>query len=47
MAATGMPWTLPLGVVSGVLMSPCASIHSTPTSPQASSSPATVPMAIE
>ena len=46
-AATGMPCTFPLGVVSGVLISPCASIHRTPTSPHASSRPATVPMAIE
>ena len=30
-AATGMPWMLPDGEVSGVLMSPCASIQSSPT----------------
>ena len=29
-AASGMPWTLPLGEVSGRLRSPCASIQSAP-----------------
>ena len=29
-AASGMPCTLPLGVLAGVFMSPCASIHSKP-----------------
>ena len=30
-AASGMPCTLPLGVLAGVFMSPCASIHSSPS----------------
>ena len=29
-AASGIPWTLPLGEVAGVFMSPCASIQSRP-----------------
>ncbi len=32
-AASGIPWTLPVGDVSGVLRSPCASIQSTPPDP--------------
>jgi hypothetical protein len=30
-AASGMPWTLPDSVVSGVFMSPCASIQISPS----------------
>ena len=33
-AASGMPWTLPLGVVCGVLRSACASIQSTAPAPR-------------
>jgi hypothetical protein len=32
-AAKGMPWTFPLGLVSGVLMSAWASIQRTPPGP--------------
>ena len=47
-AASGMPWTLPLGVVCGVLRSPWASIQSTaPGPPAAAASPPSVPSAIE
>ena len=38
-----MPWTLPLGLVSGVLMSECASIQSTPPGPCADARPAECP----
>ena len=39
-AASGMPWTLPLGVVSGVFRSPCASNQSTPPGPWTRGQPA-------
>ena len=39
-AASGIPCTLPLGEVSGVLRSPCASIQSTPPAPCAARHPA-------
>ena len=42
-----MPWTFPLGLVSGVLMSECASIQSTPPGPCADASPPSVPSATE
>ncbi len=44
-AATTIPCTLPDGVVRGVLMSACASTHSTPVGPPCAAS-ATVPMLI-
>ena len=47
-AASGIPCTLPLGVVCGVLRSPWASIHSAaPGPPAAAASPPSVPSAIE
>ena len=30
-AASGIPWTLPLSVVAGVFMSPCASTQRSPS----------------
>ena len=47
-AATGMPWMLPDGLVSGVLRSPCASIHSiAPGAPAARARPPSTPIASE
>ena len=43
-----MPWTLPDGLVSGVLRSPCASIQITPPGcPAAAAMPESVPIATE
>jgi hypothetical protein len=42
-----MPWTAPLGVVSGVLKSACASNHSTPPGPWTDANPPIVPIATE
>ena len=39
-AASGIPCTLPLGEVSGVFRSPCASIQRTPPTPRAAREPA-------
>ena len=46
-AARGIPWTFPLGEVSGVFRSPCASNQSTPPAPWVAASPPSVPSAIE
>ena len=47
-AASGIPCTLPDGLVSGVLRSPWASIQITPPGcPAAAARPASVPIAIE
>ena len=46
-AASGIPWTFPLGLVSGVLMSEWASIQSTPPGPCTEASPPSVPSATE
>ena len=46
-AASTMPCTFPLGDDSGVLRSPCASIHTTPPGPCAAARPTSVPSAIE
>ena len=46
-AASGIPCTLPLGDVSGVFRSPCASIQSAPPAPCTCAIPPTVPIATE
>jgi len=45
--AKGIPWMLPESVVSGVLMSACASTQMTQASEYTDSVPAMVPMARE
>ena len=48
MTASGIPWTLPLGELAGVLMSECASTQITPPgTPCARARPPSVPIAIE
>ena len=46
-AARGIPWTFPLGEVSGVFRSPWASNQSTPPAPWVAARPPSVPSAIE
>ena len=46
-AASGMPWTFPVGEVAGVFRSPCASSQRTAPGPRTEASPPSVPSAIE
>ena len=46
-AASTIPWTLPVGLVSGRFRSPCASTQSTPPGPLTRASPPSVPIATE
>lgn len=46
-AASTIPWTLPVGLVSGRFRSPCASSQIAPPGPAARASPPSVPSATE